>query len=71
MKLDRSPSGYEGINWRRPALCANGECAEVGEKDDMILMRSTLTPDVIISYTAAEFRALRFAFHSGQFDDLG
>lgn len=70
MEPFRSRPRYENVNWRR-AACANGECAEVGQQGDMILMRSTLAPDVIVSYTAAEFRVLRLSFQAGQFDDLG
>jgi hypothetical protein len=71
MKPYRMRSGHEDVNWQKPIFCANGECAEVGEKDDKILMRSTVDPDVVVSYTAAEFHALRLSFQAGQFDDLG
>jgi Domain of unknown function (DUF397) len=57
--------------WRRSSFCAAGECAEIARKDDMILLRSSLAPRVIVKYTPEEFRALKLAFQSGEFDDFG
>jgi hypothetical protein len=59
------------IAWRKSSFCAAGECAEIAEKDDMILMRSTLAPHVVLKYTVDEWRALRLGIQSGEFDDIG
>lgn len=56
--------------WRKSSFCAAGECAEIARKDDVILVRSTLAPRVVVRYTPEEFRALRLGFQSGEFDDL-
>jgi hypothetical protein len=61
----------EGSSWRRSTFCASGECAEVTKKDDKILLRSSLAPSVIVTYTPDEWRAFRQGIQSGQFDDLG
>ena len=57
--------------WRRSSFCATNECAEIGRKNDKILMRSSLAPRCVVSYTREEFRALRLAMQAGEFDDLG
>jgi hypothetical protein len=57
--------------WRKSSFCAAGECAELAQQGEMILMRSSLAPHAIVKYTADEFRALRLSFQSGEFDDLG
>ncbi len=56
--------------WRRSSFCASSECAEIGRKDDKILMRSSLAPRCVVRYTPEEFRALRLAMQAGEFDDL-
>jgi Domain of unknown function (DUF397) len=58
------------VAWRRPSLCAGGECAEIVRKDGMILIRSTLAPRKVVRYTPDEFRALRLGIQAGEFDDL-
>lgn len=56
--------------WRKSSYCANSECAEVTRDGDRILVRSTLSPEVVVTLTAAEFRALRKGIQAGEFDDL-
>jgi hypothetical protein len=56
--------------WRRSSFCAAGECAEIARKDDVILLRSSLAPHVVVKYTPDEFRALRLGIQSGEFDDF-
>jgi hypothetical protein len=56
--------------WRRSSFCATGECAEIGRKDDKILMRSSLAPRVVVRYSPEEFRALVQGIRAGEFDDL-
>lgn len=56
--------------WRRSSFCASGECAEIARKDDMVLLRSTLTPRVVVKYTPEEFRALVRGIKAAEFDDL-
>jgi|HubBroStandDraft_4_1064222.scaffolds.fasta_scaffold1329113_1 hypothetical protein len=58
------------VVWRKSSFCAAGECAEVAKEQDMILLRSTLAPGVVVRYTLEEFRALRLGFQAGEFDDL-
>jgi hypothetical protein len=58
------------VVWRQSSFCAGGECAEVGESNGMVLMRSTLAPDRVVRFTREEFTALRLAFQNREFDDL-
>lgn len=58
------------VAWRRSSFCAAGECAELAQDGDVILLRSSVTPRVVIKYTRDEFRALRLAIQSGEFDDF-
>ncbi len=60
----------ERTAWRKSSYCAQGECAEIAKKDDTILLRSTLAPGAVVTYTLEEFRALRLGIQSGEFDDL-
>ena len=62
---------HKGADWRRSSFCVQGECAEVTRQGDMILLRSSLAPRVVVRYTPEEFRALRLAIQAGEFDDLG
>lgn len=58
------------VAWRRSSFCAQGECAEIASKDGMILVRSSLAPGKVVTYTPDEFRALRLGMQAGEFDDL-
>jgi Domain of unknown function (DUF397) len=60
----------KSADWRRSSYCAAGECAEIAKDGDVVLMRSTNAPRVVVKYTPEEFRALRQAFQSGEFDDI-
>jgi hypothetical protein len=57
--------------WRTSSYCANSECAQVARDGDRILLRSTLAPEIIVTLTPAEFRALRLGIQAGEFDNLG
>ena len=61
----------KSVKWRKSSFCAAGECAEIAKDGEIILMRSTNAPRVVVKYTPEEFRALKLAFQSGEFDDIG
>jgi hypothetical protein len=56
--------------WRKSSFCANSECAEVVRQEGMILLRSSLAPQVVVRFTPEEFRALRLGIQAGEFGDL-
>jgi Domain of unknown function (DUF397) len=56
--------------WRRSSYCYSGECAEITREDGMILVRSSMAPGAVVTYTPEEFRALRLGIKAGEFDDL-
>ena len=58
------------VAWRKSSFCVQGECAEVTDKNGMILLRSSLAPRTVVRYTPEEFRALRLGIKAGEFDDL-
>jgi hypothetical protein len=59
------------IVWRKSSYCAAGECIEIAQKNDVILMRSTLAPRAVVRFTAAEWRAFSQGLQAGEFRDLG
>lgn len=68
MDLDEVPANQ--VAWRRSSFCANSECAEVTQQDGLILLRSSVTPQVVIRFTPEEFRALRLGIQAGEYDGL-
>jgi Domain of unknown function (DUF397) len=68
--MRQSGASLNALNWNKASFCSSGECAEIARDGDMILMRSTLAPSIVIKYTAEEFHALRLGFQAGEFDDL-
>jgi hypothetical protein len=63
--------GPKSAKWRKSSYCAGGECAEIAKDGEIILMRSTNAPRVVVKYTPEEYRALKLAIQSGEFDDIG
>jgi hypothetical protein len=61
---------YKSITWRRSSFCAQGECAEIANRDGLILLRSSLAPREVVAYTPAGFRALQLRIKAGEFDHL-
>jgi Domain of unknown function (DUF397) len=35
----------DGLEWRRSSRCNGGDCVEVAERDDEIIVRSSTDPD--------------------------
>ena len=62
---------YRPQSLRRSSYLDNGEFAVITREGDKILVRSSLAPRKVVTYTQDEFRALRLAILAGEFDDLG
>jgi Domain of unknown function (DUF397) len=60
----------KALNWRRSTFCAQNECAEIARGDGLILLRSSLAPREVITYTPAGFRELQLRIKAGEFDHL-
>lgn len=58
------------VAWRTSSFCQNGECAEIAQAGDEIVLRSTRAPVEVIRLTTAEWRALVRGIQAGEFQDL-
>jgi hypothetical protein len=61
----------KSVRWRKPSYCAAGECPEIAKHGDVILMRSSNAPRIVVTYTPEEYYALKQAILSGELDDIG
>ena len=66
------------LMWRKASFCASGECVEVAQRNDMIVLRSTNGPRGItvgprrsVHYTTQEWQTFVRGVKAGEFDDLG
>lgn len=58
--------------WRTASFCAGGECVEVAQRGDSILMRNSTEPHGrILEYTTGEWESFIRGVKAGEFDDLG
>jgi hypothetical protein len=45
------------LAWRKASFCASGECVEVAQRDDVIMLRdSTLPHGPMLSYAVSDWR---------------
>jgi hypothetical protein len=56
--------------WRRSRACANTECVEVAALAGEVAMRSSQSPDLVLTFTKAEWREFLRGAKAGDFDDL-
>jgi Domain of unknown function (DUF397) len=56
--------------WRRPRACANTECVEVAALAGQVAVRSSQSPDVVLTFTRAEWREFLRGVKAGDFDDV-
>jgi len=56
--------------WRRPRGCANSECVEVAALAGEVAMRSSQSPDVLLTFTKAEWGEFLRGVKAGDFDDV-
>jgi hypothetical protein len=62
------------LHWRRAAICADGNCVEIGTSgvSDIVWIRDSKNVDAgTISCTADQFRAFVSAIKAGTFDLAG
>jgi len=59
------------LNWRKSSYSNNGQCVEVAETDDGILVRNSNRPDAgTIEFTRAEMAAWIEGCKAGEFEDI-
>lgn len=56
--------------WRRSRACANGECVEVAALADGVALRSSRSPDVVLTFTKTEWREFLRGIEAGDFDGV-
>jgi hypothetical protein len=57
--------------WRTASFCASGECVEVAQGDDLIILRDSTRPHgSMLHYGAAEWRSFIRTVKAGEFDNL-
>jgi hypothetical protein len=56
--------------WRRPRACATSECVEVAALDGEVAVRSSRSPDVVLTFTKTEWREFLRGAKAGDFDDV-
>jgi len=56
--------------WRKARACANSECVEVAALADGVAVRGSRTPDVVLTFTPAEWGAFLHGVKAGEFDDV-
>jgi hypothetical protein len=54
--------------WHR--TCEGGACAEVAARGDVIMLRSSLSPDAIVTLTRDEWRDFLAGAKDGRLDHL-
>jgi len=43
--------------WRRSTACVTGECVEVAYWEDLALVRSSRTPEIVVSFPRPQWQA--------------
>jgi hypothetical protein len=56
--------------WRRSRACATSECVEVAALAGEVAVRGSRTPDVVLTFTKAEWGAFLQGVKAGDFDDV-
>jgi Domain of unknown function (DUF397) len=56
--------------WRKSRACATSECVEVATLADGVGVRGSRSPDVVLTFTKAEWRAFLLGAKAGDFDDV-
>ena len=54
--------------WKRASECVVGACAEAAVGRDVVLVRQSEHPEVVVSFTPDEWRAFIKGVKTGEFD---
>jgi Domain of unknown function (DUF397) len=59
------------FNWCRASFCQTGECVEIAEHEDMVIMRSSAHPDAgYVYFSPKEFGSFLAAAKAGEYDSV-
>jgi hypothetical protein len=56
--------------WRKARACANTECVEVAALAGKVGVRGSRAPNVVLTFTKAEWGAFLRGVKAGDFDDV-
>jgi Domain of unknown function (DUF397) len=58
-----------GTVWQRASFCGGGECVEVAQQRDVIMLRDSKDPSgPVLRYTRAEWEAFVLGVKAGEFE---
>lgn len=58
--------------FRTASYCASNECVEVGQRDDMVVLRDSTQPlGTLLHYAAADWGSFVRRIKAGRLDSLG
>ena len=56
------------LTWRKASFCASGECVEVAQRDEVIILRDSTQPSGhMLSYGAREWRSFVHTVKASEF----
>lgn len=62
----------KSLVWRRASFCASGECVEIAQRGNTILVRNSNEPERrAVRYTPEEWQSFVKGVKAGEFDDIG
>ena len=54
--------------WRRPSRCDSGTCPEIKIYPNVVYVRNSQRPEVVLPFTPEEWGPLVAAFKAGEYD---
>ena len=58
--------------WRKTSFCVSGECVEIAQRGDLIILRDSTQPhSTMLHYDVGRWRDFVRNIKAGTFDDLG
>lgn len=54
------------LKWQRSSFCADSQCVEVATLADMVHVRNSARPELVVSFTTEEWEALRKAIKGNE-----
>jgi len=67
-RTDISRWGNMNLGWKKSSFCESGACAEVLHAPDVIQVRNSTAPDVVVTFTRAEWDVFLRGARAGEFD---
>jgi len=58
------------VVWHGPRACATGECVEFATLADGVAVRNSRQPELVLTFTRAEWREFLNGARAGDYDDV-